>query len=400
VGILAEVADGASAAWRLIEPKARVRLILRQFFENSGLTKGDFRPSIGAINQTDYGYRVIIHLFPGKWIGDVWEKLPELGAAFNAEAAVQEDGSGWLILYLYTRGLPGGREGFPYRIDLAARVREYDFGFPVGVCRDGFYVLDMARDEYCGILAGGITGSGKTYWLRQGLVAICTNYTPEEAVLYLVDMKDEGLELRILEGCPHVAAFGTDQAGSMAVLQAVTAELRRRSGLFAAAGVSDIAGYRATGHQLAHMALMIDEFADLPDDGKDMVIRFGRVGRYAGLHPIVCTQRPDRDTLPPALKANLPVSMAFRTKNELNSRMIIDGPQAAHINKADKGRAFILADRARWVQVVSLPRPAAEKLLAPCKQRPMPAVEVKTWEPISELMSLQELNVVREDDSW
>src|SRR5581483_2391812 len=56
-----------------------------------------------------------------------------------------------------------------------------------------------------------------------------------------------------------------------------------------------------------------------------------RLGRAAGIHLLCCTQRPDAEAVPGQLKANLPGTVAFRVRAELNSDILLGDKRAAHL---------------------------------------------------------------------
>src|SRR5207253_4159434 len=64
-----------------------------------------------------------------------------------------------------------------------------------------------------------------------------------------------------------------------------------------------------------------------------------RMGRAAGVHLVACTQRPDADAVPGQLKANLAGTVAFRVRNEANSRILLDCDRAALL-PCHQGRAI------------------------------------------------------------
>ena len=48
------------------------------------------------------------------------------------------------------------------------------------------------------------------------------------------------------------------------------------------------------------------------------------VARATGIHLVLATQRPSADIVTGTLKANLPVSIAFKVALAVNSRIVID----------------------------------------------------------------------------
>ena len=62
----------------------------------------------------------------------------------------------------------------------------------------------------------------------------------------------------------------------------------------------------------------------------------GAKARAAGIHIILATQRPDRETVHPTIKANLSGRLALQVGSQTNSRIILDqGGAEALLGKGD-----------------------------------------------------------------
>ena len=74
--------------------------------------------------------------------------------------------------------------------------------------------------------------------------------------------------------------------------------------------------------------IVIDELADLMlnrETRKDIefcIVKIAQLGRAAGMHLIVATQRPDTTVITGLIKANIPARLAFRTSSAVDSRVI------------------------------------------------------------------------------
>jgi S-DNA-T family DNA segregation ATPase FtsK/SpoIIIE len=188
---------------------------------------------------------------------------------------------------------------------------------------------DLARMPH--LLIAGTTGSGKSVCLHAVLASLLYQNSPATLQLVIVDPKR--VELARYKGLPHlVAPVVTEVAECIAALKWAVAEMDRRYRLCEAAGVRDRAGYNARQKSgappLPALVLVIDELADLmltaPEETEPLLARLAQLGRAAGIHLVVATQRPSTDVVTGLLKANFPARIAFSVASGIDSRVILD----------------------------------------------------------------------------
>ena len=165
-------------------------------------------------------------------------------------------------------------------------------------------------------------------------------------------------QLAELQVCFHTekARIAGNNDEFLNVLEYLAEELERRKAAFAAHGCRNIAEYNKAENWMPRIVLMVDEASFVFDTTgvsdktvKEQVskilgllINLTRVGRYAGIHVIVATQRPDTLSVPGALKANLDTRICARMSDVATSTVILDDGSATNL-PAIKGR-FLLRD--------------------------------------------------------
>ena len=182
------------------------------------------------------------------------------------------------------------------------------------------------------LLIAGTTGSGKSVCMNSLILSLLYKATPEEARLIMIDPKM--VELGVYNGIPHLyIPVVTDPKKAAGSLQWSVVEMLKRYRLFSEVGVRDLAGYngvqRKNGEQpLPQVVIVIDELADLmmvaSKEVEESICRVAQMGRAAGMHLVIATQRPSADVITGLMKANIPSRIAFAVSSAMESRIILD----------------------------------------------------------------------------
>ena len=201
-------------------------------------------------------------------------------------------------------------------------------------------VADLTKMPH--LLIAGATGSGKSVAINVILISILFKAKPSQVKMLLIDPKK--VELSVYNGIPHLLSpVVSDPKKAARALAKVVAEMERRYELFAAFGIRNLAGYnqRVTKeeddehHPLPLILVVVDELADLmmtvSHDVEDAIVRIAQMGRAAGIHMIIATQRPSVDVITGLIKANVPSRIAFAVSSGVDSRTILDANGAERL---------------------------------------------------------------------
>ena len=183
------------------------------------------------------------------------------------------------------------------------------------------------------VLIAGTTGSGKSVCTNSLIVSMLYKSTPEEVRFIMVDPKM--VELAPYNGIPHLLIpVVTDPKKAAGALQWAVYEMMKRYKMFSEHGVKDLAAYNKvagtdeTLKKLPSVVVVIDELADLmlvaAKEVEESICRVAQMGRAAGMHLVIATQRPSADVITGLMKANIPSRIAFAVASAMESRIILD----------------------------------------------------------------------------
>ncbi len=184
------------------------------------------------------------------------------------------------------------------------------------------------------MLIAGTTGSGKSVCMNSIIISLLYKASPDDVKLIMVDPKM--VELGIYNGIPHLLIpVVTDPKKAAGSLQWAVTEMMRRYKAMSDAGVRDLESYNSIidsqetdGKRLPQVVVIIDELADLmlvaAKEVEESICRIAQMGRAAGIHLIIATQRPSADVITGLMKANIPSRIAFAVASAMESRIILD----------------------------------------------------------------------------
>jgi S-DNA-T family DNA segregation ATPase FtsK/SpoIIIE len=203
--------------------------------------------------------------------------------------------------------------------------------------------LDLSEPGTCHLLVAGTTGSGKSEFLKAMLAGLAHRLGPDQLQFALIDPKQ--VTFNLSGDSPYLRGeVAYDVADALPVVADCLQEMTRRYTLLRQRGKEHI-GQLAGSDAVARWVVVFDEFADLMADKgakkelETLLKRLGAMGRAAGIHLVLGTQRPEASVVTPLLRDNLPARVGLHMAGERGSKLILEEPDAAYL--LGKGDLFL-----------------------------------------------------------
>ncbi|MET9910364.1 cell division protein FtsK [Streptomyces sp. NPDC006476] len=235
---------------------------------------------------------------------------------------------------------------------------------------------------YDNILIGAMPGMGKTFSLRTPLLAAALDVLAE---LLVWELKGTG-DLDPLKKVAEDYGSGPDDETAAAALDSIRyvyKDLERRAKVISSLPKDKcpenkvtpaLAANRSLG--LHPLVLAIDECQELFSHEKygkeagSLCTAIIKRGRALGVILLLATQRPDKDSLPPAISANVGTRFCLRVMGQIENDMILgtsnykNGIRATSFTKSDKGIGYLVgaSDDPQIVRGYYMDNPAADAI--------------------------------------
>jgi S-DNA-T family DNA segregation ATPase FtsK/SpoIIIE len=253
----------------------------------------------------------------------------------------------------------------------------------LGLFEDGSPVL--LRLLYRNTLIGGVVGSGKSGVLNVILASLAAC---PDVVLWGIDLKG-GMELR--PWAARLDRLATDAADAVDLLADAVTEVRRRADLQAGLGRRL---WEPT-PQAPALVVVVDEYAELPDDAHPNADSLARLGRAVAVTLLAATQRPTQKAMGHgAVRSQMDNRICLRVRERRDADLVLgQGMYAAgwRPDSLDAPGKFLIS-----TPEYTVPRPAraylmtdadVERVGANCGTRPtligQPAAPVLHLPPTS-----------------
>ena len=224
----------------------------------------------------------------------------------------------------------------PTKVHLRAVLETPEFrklvgkgGLPIAMGQDTGgepVALDLASLPH--MLIAGSTGSGKSVQINSIIASFLLTKTPDQLRVLMVDPKR--VELTPFNGIPHlIQPVIVEPEEVTESLRGLNREMVRRYKRMEELGVRNIEVYNERAEEkMPFLVLVVDELADLMMvagfEVEQNLVRLAQLGRAAGIHLLLATQRPSVNVVTGLLKANVPARCAFAVSGQVDSRVILD----------------------------------------------------------------------------
>jgi S-DNA-T family DNA segregation ATPase FtsK/SpoIIIE len=201
---------------------------------------------------------------------------------------------------------------------------------PTGTYADGSGKAVMTRiADMPHLLVAGTTGSGKSTFVTSLLTSLMMTCTPDQVRFVLIDPKR--VELAPFADSPHLLRDVVQDVGeAIRALDEAAKMMDARYATFAEMGVKDVMGHnmRRRDRKLPRVVVVVDELADLMLTGgkgvEATIVRIAQLGRAAGIHLVLSTQRPDAKTVTGLIRSNVPARVGFMVESHTASKIALN----------------------------------------------------------------------------
>ena len=205
-------------------------------------------------------------------------------------------------------------------------------------------IADLASMPH--LLIAGTTGSGKSVMTNSLIMSLLYRNAPSDMRMIIVDPKQ--VEMVSYNDIPHLLTpIITNTEKALSAMKWAAGEMDRRYKLMAEEKVKKISDYNKKMEKLAakstkgsedgeddkggkmpYIVIVIDEMSDLmmqaSKELEPLIVRIAQLGRAAGMHLVLATQKPVVKVITGLIKGNIPSRIAFRVLTSMESRIILD----------------------------------------------------------------------------
>lgn len=325
-----------------------------------GMKQNGERVPIGRmrpIRRTSLGWDCEYEIPTGQSFESLVRQIPEINSVVKGSVIMEERQKGIVQITVY-------RNNLPTKVDWSEIVNSgmgfcANFYLPIliGISRMGVISVDLAEAPH--LLVAGTTGGGKSNAVKIMVETLSMKKLKNKNIkLYGIDLK-RGIEFSKIKDFDTLAK---NLEETSELLGSVIREMESRLDSLEQYGVSKLldfhARYGVDTQKYPFIVLLLDELSELnPKEASDksekairetcmnQITRIAKLGRAAGIHLILATQRPDADVIPGQLRANISAVLCMRVSTPVQSRVVLgEGFSEASVLRKIPGRALFLED--------------------------------------------------------
>ena len=218
--------------------------------------------------------------------------------------------------------------------DLTQHLSE-PYSFLVGEGLGGFIVGNLRKVNH--LLVAGASGGGKSFFVKQLLIGLLKS--SEHVQLYLLDLK-KGVEVKVFERLENVF-IAKNSVSAIETLDAVVTEMDRRFEYLEKHGYTEMDSKR---DRMDRIVVLVDEASELftlvrsskairasAESALDLADKIAKLGRVAGIHLILATQKVVKETIDTRVQTNINARMIFRVNTAAGSMTVLGNKMAADL---------------------------------------------------------------------
>lgn len=252
--------------------------------------------------------------------------------------------------------------------------------FYLGQSDDKLETLNLSNMIH--MLVAGQTGSGKTQFLKQFITTILTQ--SRSAFVALIDMKG-GIDFQGFSEVQNFQMVTNHESATLMLDQCIELFnlrkdylLKKKKTNWSELQLKELEKEESLKNfPIGPVVVVVDELAELSKKAteksskaelQEKIATLARLSRFTGIHLVLGTQRPDKNTLDMQSKDNLPTRVCFAVTSVAASTLVI-GDMTASTLGSHSGRAVFQLSGNKIIQAPLIKSTDIEQLMTTHKER-------------------------------
>lgn len=186
--------------------------------------------------------------------------------------------------------------------------------------------ISMNKEKFSHGLLCGITGSGKTVLMKDFIFSLAVTSNPKDTIFYILNPKNTSFDY--IDLLPHLGTAKPSLSLEDIDKQIIVLH-------------NEISNRLVSGNSKPEIYVFVDELSLLSLDSKNRLTEISALGRSLGIHLILATQRPTKESIPTLLKSQLTFSLTGMVSNSREA-YYASGQQNSNADKLTGSGSFIL----------------------------------------------------------